>query len=284
MTVCSKKRTNSISVTRSSHLMYTSINKSLPASNFQSQFQTIKATLQTNPNALPAHVKVNAMISAAIGAIFGVLISLIVNSTMVEISVSPFFASYFAILFLSVGGVILWRVVAVTQYQPLTSEETLRRNQLIVFASLIIGSGILCFLLERHWFVGIPSFVKIPVYMILGISVSFALTFALVDLLNYMGGFFQLSFARPIIESPSQVFLVLASSLTMGGLFGFIFGLMDVEDQTQYTLQLVLMKEQHYCYPIGIAIGGIAGWASEILRAKGEEYSGLAGTEFDEDI
>jgi hypothetical protein len=70
----------------------------------------------------------------------------------------------------------------------------------------------------------------------------------------------------------------------MGGLFGFIFGVMDVEDAAQYTIALALKKEEHMCYPIGIVLGGLAGFGNEILRIKGEEYSALQDTQFDDDI
>ena len=48
--------------------------------------------------------------------------------------------------------------------------------------------------------------------------------------------------------------------------FGLIFGLMDVEDEHFYHLRLALMKEEHYCYPIGLIFGAVAGWANEKMR------------------
>ena len=262
--------------------MYTA--EKLGKSSLDSQMSSLKATLTTNPQSLSPQLRFSASVSAVVGAILGIMISLIVNSTLIEISVSPFFSLYFGILFLSVGGIILWRIHAVTQFQPLTTDELQRKKQLTSFGSLIILSGLLCFILERHWFVGLPYLLKVPLYAILGIAVSFALTFALVDVLNYLGGFLQISYARPLVESPNQVFLVLSVSLAMGAFFGLIFGLMDVEDAPAYTIQLALMKEENYCYPIGALLGGLAGFGNEIIRAKGEEYSALANTDFDDDI
>ena len=40
--------------------------------------------------------------------------------------------------------------------------------------------------------------------------------------------------ARPLVESQKQIYLVLLVALLMGGIFGFIFGLMDVPDQSTY--------------------------------------------------
>ena len=51
----------------------------------------------------------------------------------------------------------------------------------------------------------------------------------MVDLVNYVLGFLQVSVAKPFVESAAQVYMVLACALIMGGLFGLIFGVMDVE-------------------------------------------------------
>lgn len=254
--------------------------------NLQKQIGAVQSAFRPllNIKSMSPSLRSQGAISAVVGAVFGTLISLIVNCTLIEISVSPFFSMYFGGLFISVGAVIIWRVGAVTAFQPLTDEERMRKFQLQYFGYMIVFSGVLCFLLERHWFVGIHYFFKVPLYTILGVSVSFALTFALVDLLNYTVGFMQVSFARPIVESPSQVFLVLSTSLVMGAVFGLIFGLMDIEDQAQYTIKLALMKEEHFCYPIGIVLGALAGFGNEVLRQQSDEYSALQNTDFDDDI
>ncbi|KAF4689253.1 hypothetical protein FOZ63_021647, partial [Perkinsus olseni] len=103
------------------------------------------------------------------------------------ISMSAFFALYFGLLFISVGCVILWRISTQAQMVS-TPEETARKKQLQLFASLIVVSGFLCFILEKNWFVGMvwidcmkPYYhVKVGYlrYSILGVSVSFALTFS----------------------------------------------------------------------------------------------------------
>lgn len=45
----------------------------------------------------------------------------------------------------------------------------------------------------------------------------------------------------------------------MGFLFGIIFGIMDIEDVATRQIKQYLMKEENYCIPIGIILGGIAG-------------------------
>ena len=72
-------------------------------------------------------------------------------------------------------------------------------------------SGLLCFILEKDWYFHLHRLLKIPLYSILGISVAFALTFSVIDLVNYVIGFLQGdTLARPWVESQNQISLVLA--------------------------------------------------------------------------
>merc|ERR1712048_1468003 len=110
-------------------------------------------------------------------------------------------------------------------------------------------------------------------YMTLGLAVAFALTFSIVDVLNYIIGFCQSSIAKPIVESSQQVYLVLVVSLAMGAVFGFTFGFLDVEDEQVYHIRVALMREEHFCYPMGLALGCAAGFGNEFLRQK-DDYAG----------
>lgn len=216
-------------------------------------------------------------LSGIIGAFLGMVISLIVNCTLVEISLSAFFSMYFGILFIAVGVIILWRILG----QESTDGTQTKRLQLTCFAILIILSGLVCFVLERNWFVGLTALSKVPLYTILGVSVAFALTFSVVDLINYVLGFLQVSIAKPLVESTSQVYSVLMLALVMGGIFGFVFGMMDVEDEVSYQMDLSLKREESYCYPIGAVLGCAGGVMNEYFRKQAE----LAmKTEWDEDI
>ncbi|EPT30634.1 putative membrane protein [Toxoplasma gondii TgCatPRC2] len=228
-------------------------------------------------------------VSACVGIALGIIASLIVNCTLVEISMSSFFSFYFGLLFVTVGSVILWRIQVTSKMAADVSVgggegDQPRKMQLQFFAALIIASGILCFVLKKNWFVGLHPVVKVPLYTLLGIAVAFALTFSLVDMVNYLLGFFQSSVAKPLVESKEQVNLVLFTALLMGGLFGFIFGVLDVEDEVQYHVRLALLREQHLCYPIGAILGGLAGLGNEILRQADEAKFRKLATEFDEEI
>lgn len=217
-------------------------------------------------------------ISAGVGVFLGIVSSLIVNCTLVEISVSSFFSLYLGIVFITVGVVILWRINVNADQSGQG-----RKLQLTFFAGLIVFSGVLCFVLKRNWFVGLHPIVKVPLYTILGVSVAFALTFSLVDVVNYIFSFFQPSVSKPLVESREQAYMVLLFTLVMGGVFGCIFGMMDVEDEMQYQIKLALLREQQFCYPLGALIGGLAGFSNEILR-QSEQKLRYYSTEFDEEI
>jgi len=226
--------------------------------------------------------KRRAAVGGLVGAGLGVIVSFIVNITLVEISISPFFSLYFGALFVCVGLIIMWRVHGL-QPNPMTPDDgTVQRKQrLMMFSCLILVSGLLCFILEKQWFVGLGPLSKVPLYTVLGTSVSFALTFALVDLVNFVLGFFQVYVARPLVESNEQVTAVLSLSFVMGSIFGFIFGVMDVEDEVSYQLGLALKREESYCYPIGAVLGLGGGVWNEYARARAES---MLKTDWDEDI
>lgn len=222
--------------------------------------------------------------SLVIGAVIGIGISLIVNLALVEISVSPFFSFYFGILFVAVGCVILWRIMS----QDITDSAHLRKMHLAIFAGVIVFSGLLCFILDRRIFVGLQSWLKVPLYMCLGLTVAFALTFSVIDFLNYAIGLCQSSVAKPLVESTQQVYLVLVVSLAMGVVFGFTFGLLDVEDEKAHHIKVALLREEQYCYPMGAILGAFAGYGNEWYRQQDVyaflNYQGVNQSEFDDDI
>lgn len=224
----------------------------------------------------------NGSLSGFIGVLLGIIISLIVNCTLVEISISSFFSLYFGILFIAVGGIILWRIFSQEAGDGMGS--TAKRKPLAAFALLIITSGLICFTLEQQWYHGLSPLMKVPLYMILGTSVAFALTFSVVDLVNYILGFLQVSIAKPFVESAAQVYMVLATALIMGAVFGLIFGVMDVEDEVSYQIRLALLREEKYCYPVGALLGGVVGFGNEYIREEEERSTSGLPNGFDEEI
>jgi len=198
------------------------------------------------------------------GSVIGVLVSFTVNCTLVEISINAFFAVYFGILFLLIAGLILWRVKNGDHPRPLL---------LMGFSSLVLVSGFLCFVLEKDWFIRMSPALKVPLYSILGVAVCFALLFSIIDLINYCCGLCQHQESKPLVETETQVYLVVTAAVVMGFIFGMVFGLLDVEDADMGHLKVALLREESICYPIGALLGGAASATNQYLREAGDEYS-----------
>lgn len=105
------------------------------------------------------HFLWRAVLSAVVGVILGIVISLIVNCTLLEISLNAFFATYFGLLFVIVGAIILFRIRQQSQEaesrisypSPADQQDARRRSHLNIFGWLILTSGIICFTLEKDW-------------------------------------------------------------------------------------------------------------------------------------
>ena len=209
----------------------------------------------------------SALLSVAGGVVLGIIVSWVVNCTLAEISFNTFFSVYFGILFTAIGGVIIWRIRS--KAHPIAK---MMRRILTGFAVMVIISGSLCIFLDTHWF-HFRAIYKIPLYSILGMSVCFAFTFSFMDLLNWLVGTCQNSDTIALVESKEQVHLVLGSSIIMGFIFGLIFGIMDVEDKHGWALRNALIHEEHYCLPVGLVIGGVAGYLNSVLRRSWKRES-----------
>ena len=68
----------------------------------------------------------------------------------------------------------------------------------------------------------------------------------------------KLKQAGKLITKDEIISIILASCLA-GMFYGFIFGLMDIEDIEDKSLLRHLIKEENYCIPIGAFFGLISG-------------------------
>lgn len=187
--------------------------------------------------------------SACVGGVFGAIISVVVNNALIEISITPFFASIFGLVLVLLGSLMIWRKLWEEHQYPLT------RILVLAFSTLVLCSGVSCFLLEKDWFKTISPRAKVPMYMMLGVSLCFAVSFSLVDLLNLYSDRCSpyASSGTPLVSSPPQIFLVLAGAVSMGAAFGLMFGAMDVEDDDASHRKL--RTEERASLPIGFVLG-----------------------------
>lgn len=218
---------------------------------------------------------VRCAVSFLVGAFVGVLISEISVNSLVEISISGAFSIIFGISFILLGAAIVWRV-------HVGSDSGVKRCIVIFFAVLIVMSGIFSFVLDINWVKNVEPSIKIPMYMLLGVSLSFALTFSITEFLN-MGLCDRCCATEddagqplPIIGGRTQIGVVFLMCVLMGMTFGVLFGALDVENAQQMkTEYMKIIVDVIY---VGIVFGGLTGFANEWIRtgeAAGRQYSNL---------
>jgi cytochrome c oxidase subunit IV len=120
----------------------------------------------------------NMFASVCCGTLLGSTLSFVVNCALVEISLNPFFRFYMGIVFMVVGCGLITRVIIHGNKSP-------HRRLIIFFGALVLLSGVLCFVFEPRWMFTLSKGQRVPLYTLLGMSLAFAVAFAMVDLINF---------------------------------------------------------------------------------------------------
>ena len=188
----------------------------------------------------------SACLSAASGSLFGLIICLLVDDALVEISLNVIFSIIFGLILVALALIIVRRMLT----QPLTLSVGL----VIGFAGLVLASGVCCFVLDRQLVQSLSPRVKTPMYALLGVALSFALTFSVVDLLNVNANWML---HRSVVSSSTQICLVLVASICLGAYFGLLFGSFDVEDDRAFSD--AYRRDRMYSLPVGAAVGALVG-------------------------
>jgi len=115
--------------------------------------------------------------------------------------------------------------------------------------------------------------------------VTFALLFALVDILNSVFSYCQSERSRPIVETEFQVYLVVSTAMVMGLIFGLIFGALDMESEPLTNIRAALLRQQSLAYPAGALVGGAAAVMNQYLRENSSSfaYDPLKDEDLDDD-
>lgn len=209
-----------------------------------------------------------------VGAGVGFLASMIVNSCLLEVSINGFFTFYFFIILTVVGGLMVFRNKQREQndQQPQNIEETFMRDekkQFLTYASwLVVCSGVLCLFLEKNWNKDFPYVLKTPIYIVVAMALTYLVTFAIVDFVNFGASYFQTSGGVHAVESEDQVLALLLNCFACGMLYGLVFSLMDVEDANYNQIKARFLYEEYFCLPIGIMGGAVGGAINEVLRSN----------------
>lgn len=233
-----------------------------------------------------------------VGGLTGVFSSFVVACTLVELSISFFFSFYFGFLLLSISALLYYRLLNSQQASP--HHYTL----LLSFITLLFASSILALLLHPllQW---LPWVMKIPLYTLFGLSLTFSFYFSLLDLINYGLALYNKHMAAsssntssssatsppttastsptsailPSVNTQQQVFILAACSGLMGIVYGFTFAMIDVEDLPRIELRAALMADQSVCYPVGFVLGAVGA----VLNGLSPPYSAYDRVGGDED-
>ena len=193
-----------------------------------------------------------------LGLVAGFVSSFMVNCSIIEISVVPFFAVMFSLLFFAASGTLAAQGC---------SEQSAIGNRciLLFFSACCFTAGFLCAILERGWPIGMPSMLKIPLYSLLGSTLSFTINFSLADLMIVLSPSFGFAvFFSPLINSRWKVRLLCVMSAITGCMNGFVFGLtipsdvLETSPDVAAELRRLMSEQAKVCYPISACVGAFA--------------------------
>ena len=205
-----------------------------------------------------------------LGGLIGVLSSFIVTCTLVEITVNSFFSLYFGVLFLLISSLLYYRLLHSTQPTPH------RHLVLLAFICLLFLSALTAIFI--HPLVRLlPWLLKIPLYTLQGLALTFAFYFSLLDLINYAASLYHRYSAQAgssgsavapstttgallpasLINTQPQIWLLTAVSSAMGCVYGLTFAVLDVEDAPPAQMRAALHEDLLIAYPVGFVLGAV---------------------------
>jgi hypothetical protein len=97
-------------------------------------------------------------------------------------------------------------------------------------------------------------------YILLGSSLSFALTYAVLDLATlgfYNCNCFSTQQSLPLIAYPVQVLLLSVNAVILGGIFGLLFGVLEVQGGNEWIRHSRFLEQQFISAPISALMGVI---------------------------
>ena len=160
------------------------------------------------------------------------------------------------------------------------------------FSVVSLIAGAMAIFLEKQWFKKIDDNWKVPIYGMMGSSYAFLLIYALVEFLEMLkegvslivdaiaetyNSMFGSEPTRhqqaqpyvPLVVINLQYFVLILASLTSGGIFGVLFGVIDIEKWARepgYMLLQALVYEVVIFAPVGFIHGALTGFVFMTLR------------------
>lgn len=196
-----------------------------------------------------------------VGGVCGGWIAFSVGCSLLEISTNPAFSLVFGACLLLLGLIVGWRAAF-----PDVPSPRLVRLLTSISAAMIISAGVFCVLLEKDWFSTTSSSVKIPMYAVLGASLSYSISFTVGDLINQ--GIFQCKCCEdneeavtPIVSNQQQMLVIAVAGLGGGAVIGSMFGIDAAENS-----YLAFMVQEQGSMVLGAAIGALAGSSINLFK------------------
>jgi len=203
--------------------------------------------------------------STIVGGLLGMLVAFMVICSLVEISLSFFEAVMFGIVLLFVGGFMIWRAASMEEGQP----RTCFRIMMGAFGAAVGVAGLCCFGLQEGWGTSMSTSSKVPIYFLLGTTLSFSVIFGFGEIVNMCVAHCVSEEARPVFNSSKQIMLLVVLASIMGAIEGLVFGSLDAEDDVYLRDQF--QETNKVCIPMGGCIGALLGLINESLRNQPEQ-------------
>ena len=219
----------------------------------------------------PAVSTKRLLLAIVLGALVGLATAFAVTSCLLAAYTSPFFAVYFGLVMLCVGGGLVVRAVA--------QKDNPKTRLLVGLGVLIMFSGFLSLGLRPNWLDS--ALVRVLYSTLIAVSASFITTFGLVDLATFVHDY-VVAVRTDLVDSARQVNLILAGCIVLGVTCGAVWGALDVKSVSSLRLDWAVVL------PVGALLGGVLSFTNESLRSRDAElrYSKLNqfGNEHDDGV
>lgn len=219
------------------------------------------------------HELASLIFATAMGALFALGVSIAVNFILIEVSLSAVVAIMFGLLVIFIGGLIFWQNFTLHFSGPLGEFQGswCHFNLLLFFSLEILTAGVACFLLEKDWTQSMQYQTKVPLYGLLGVALCFSLVFSVQDLLARIprclmaDDVLEAAYPPSLVQSIQKIRLLAFTSIISGLYFGWVFGMLDIEDVSRSHIELALQEANIYCYPLGSLLGGFSAFTYHVL-------------------
>jgi len=144
----------------------------------------------------------------------------------------------------------------------------------------IFIAGLLCLTLEKHNFKNFDDHYKVPIYMLIGSSLSFFIVHCIFDVVEVFKicthdclKYFKVdsvSARHPVIATNLLYLTLVSMNCIVGGGLGIVYGITDVEGLLTTSLKLVYKETFHEIIslmPVGCLLGVALGFIFGALRA-----------------